>query len=168
MTQLQSPVKTAERVGLSEYGVAGLLAVLGGVVLYEASQVSLALTNRNTLGPRTVPYVIGALLLVTAVLLAVDVARGGRGEEETGEDVDLSGGTDWRTLLGLVGVIAASGQLIPFIGFPASGAILFFGVARLLGSRRLWTDVAVSVAVPVLAFLLFTQGLGVSLPAGGS
>ena len=33
---------------------------------------------------------LGALLLVVALLYAVDVARGGPGEPEAGEDVDLT------------------------------------------------------------------------------
>lgn len=155
-----------QRAGLSEFGVAGLLAVLGVVVIYEASQVSTALARVGSLGPKTVPYIVGGLLLVVAVVLAVDIARGGRGAEEEGEDVDLSSGTDWRTLLTLIAIFAAAGQLIPIIGFPASGVLLFFGVSRVLGSRRLWLDVVVSLAVPLLAFFLFTQALGVYLPAG--
>lgn len=156
----------SKRAGLSEFGVAGLLAVLGVFVLYEAAQISKSLTQSNPLGPRTIPIAVGILLLVTAALLAVDIARGGRGEAEDAEDVDLSQGADWVTLLALVALFAATGQLISVIGFPASGVLLFFGVARLLGSRRLWLDVLVSVAVPVLAFLVFTRALGVYLPAG--
>ncbi len=157
---------TEGRAGLSEFGVAGLLGVLGVFVLYEATRISESLTQDNPLGPKTVPIAVGVLLLVTAALLAFDIARGGRGEAEQVEDVDLSHGTDWLVLLALVALFAAAGQLIPVIGFPASGVLLFFGVARLLGSRRLWIDIVVSIAVPVLAFLLFTQALGVYLPAG--
>jgi putative tricarboxylic transport membrane protein len=154
------------RAGLSEFGVAGLLAALGALVLYESTQISTSLAGNNPLGPKTVPVAVGILLLVTSGLLALDVARGGRGEAEHGEDVDLSHGTDWITLAALVAVFIAAGQLIPRIGLPASGAILFFGVSRLLGSHRLWLDVLVSVAIPVAAFYLFTRGLGVSLPGG--
>lgn len=163
-----SPVDStvSQRAGLSEFGVAGLLAALGVIVLYEASHISKTLTNSNPLGPKTVPISVGLLLLVVAVLLALDIARGGRGDAEESEDADLSLGTDWRTLLSLVALFAAVGQLIPIIGFPASGVILFFGVARLLGSRKLWLDVLVSIAVPLTAFLIFTRGLGVYLPAG--
>lgn len=161
----ESPPATRFR-GWSEYGVAAILAVLGVVVLYEAGRVSTALARDGAIGPRTVPYAVGALLLLTAALLAVDIARGGRGAEEEGEDIDLSHGTEWVTLLALVALFAATGQLIPIIGFPASGVVLFFGVSRILGGRRLWRDLLVSIAVPVLAFLLFTQALGVYLPAG--
>jgi putative tricarboxylic transport membrane protein len=156
-----------QRAGLSELGVVGLLVGLGVLVIIEAGTINESLASARTLGPKTVPYFVGGMLLVVAVLLAVDIMRGGRGEQEAGEDVDLSHGTDWLTLGGLVVLVAGVGQLIPLIGFPASGALLFFGVSRLLGSRRLWVDLVVSIAVPVLAFLLFTEVLGIYLPAGG-
>ena len=156
----------SRQAGFTEFGVAGMLAALGVFVLVETTQISQALTSSNPIGPRLFPVVIGCFLLVVAALLAVDIARGGHGDAEAGEDVDLAHGTDWATLMGLVAVVGAGGALIPVIGFPASGALLFFGTARLLGSRRLARDVLVSVAVPVLAFLIFTEALGVYLPAG--
>ena len=155
-----------QRAGLSEFGVVGLLAGLGVLVVVEAGTINESLASARTLGPRTVPYFVGGLLLVIAVLLALDIARGGRGEQEAGEDIDLSHGTDWLTLSGLVVLVAGVGQLIPVIGFPASGALLFFGVVRLLGGRKLWVDLLVSVVVPLLGFLLFTEVLGIYLPAG--
>lgn len=63
--------------------------------------------------------VVGAGLLVVAVLLAVDVLRGGRGESEGGEDVDLSEPSDWRTVLLLAGVFLAFAVLIGPVGFPS-------------------------------------------------
>ena len=106
------------------------------------------------------------MLLVVAVLLAIDIMRGGRGEQEAGEDIDLSHGTDWLTLGALVALAAGARSAHPPIGFPASGALLFFGVVRLLGGRKLWVNVLVSIVVPLLAFLLFTEVLGIYLPAG--
>ena len=168
MTTVATPTPTtSRRAGLSEFGVVGLLAGVGVLVLVETRSISTSLAAGNTLGPRTVPYVVGGMLLVVAVLLAVDIARGGRGEQETGEDVDLSHGTDWRVMLGLAGLVAGAGQLVPLVGFPAAGALLFFGASRLLGSRRLWLDLTVSIVLPVLAFLLFTEVLGIYLPLMG-
>jgi putative tricarboxylic transport membrane protein len=160
--------RTSRRAGLSEFGVVGLLAGLGVLVLAETQQISDGIGTVRTLSPRVVPWFVAIFLLVVAALLALDIARGGRGEAEAGEDVDLSHGTEWRTLLGLAALVAASGQLIPLIGFPAAGALLFFGTTRLLGSRRLAVDLAVSIVVPLVAFLLFTEALGIYLPLAGA
>jgi putative tricarboxylic transport membrane protein len=167
MNDVTTATPARQRAGLSEFGVVGLLAGLGVLVIIETGSISESLAGGRTLGPRTVPYVVGGMLLVVAALLALDIVRGGRGEQEAGEDIDLSHGTDWLTLSGLVVLVAGVGQLIPLIGFPAAGVILFFGVVRLLGSRRLWVDLVVSVVVPVLAMLLFTQVLGIYLPWAG-
>ena len=61
----------------------------GGLVLWDASQISSGVAQTGPVGPKAVPIVIGALLIVCAVFLAVDVLRGGHGEAEGGEDVDL-------------------------------------------------------------------------------
>lgn len=156
------------RAGRSEYGVVGLLAGLGLLVLVEAREITDAIGAGRTLSPRVAPYFVAGFLLVVAALLALDIARGGGGEQEEGEDVDLTHGTRWATLLGLAGLVAGAGQLIPLVGFPAAGALLFFGTARLLGSRNLVVDVVVSLALPLAAFWVFTGALGIYLPLAGA
>lgn len=154
------------QVDRSEYGVVGLLAGLGVLVLVETRTISESLASSKTLGPRVAPYFVGGLLLVVAVLLLVDLLRGGRGQAEGGEDVDLSHGTDWRTLIVLAAVLAGTGQLIPYVGFPIAGALMFFAVTRLLGGVKPWLDVLVSIGVSVLAQVLFTEVLGLYVPWG--
>ena len=72
-------------------------------------------------GPAAVPAVVGVALLVIAVLLARDVLRGGHGESEVGEDVDLSHPSDWRTVLLLIAAFLANVVLIDRVGFPSRG-----------------------------------------------
>jgi len=81
----------------SELGVCVILLVLGALVLTDALTMDVDITQRGPVGPRTVPIAVGAGLLAVAVLLAVDVLRGGRGEAEGGEDVDLAEPADRRT-----------------------------------------------------------------------
>ena len=52
------------------------------------------------------------------------------------------------------------------LGFPVAAALLFFGVAAALGSRRWARDAGIAVVLSVLVFLAFARGLGVGLPAG--
>jgi putative tricarboxylic transport membrane protein len=155
-----------KRAGRSEYGVVGLLAGLGVLVLWQTQSITESMASARTLGPRVAPYFVAGLLLITAVLLLVDLLRGGHGYQEEGEDVDLSHGTDWKILLALAALIVGAGQLIPFLGIPIAGPLLFFGVVRLLGGHKLWLDALVSVVVPVVAYLLFTEGLGLYIPGG--
>ncbi|WP_225611136.1 tripartite tricarboxylate transporter TctB family protein [Streptomyces sp. H28] len=150
----------------SELGVCALLLVIGVLVLTDAVTMDVDLTQRGPVGPRTVPFVVGGGLLAVAALLAVDVLRGGRGRAEGGEDVDLSEPADWRTVLLLSGVFLGSAVLIEPLGFPVAGALLFWGAAFTLGSRRLDRDPLIAAVVSLVAYAVFNHLLGVPLPGG--
>lgn len=150
----------------SELAVVGFLATLGVLVLLDAATMPPNPSQYGPVGPQAVPYAVGGLLLVTAVVLAVDVLRGGRGESESGEDVDLSTPPEWRTVLLLAAAFAANIALIDYAGFLVSGTVLFWGSVYALGGRRYLRDAVVAVVLTVLTYLLFAYGLGVPLPAG--
>jgi putative tricarboxylic transport membrane protein len=150
----------------SELGVSVLLLALGVLVLTDALTMDVDITQRGPVGPKTVPIAVGIGLLVIAVLLAVDVLRGGHGEAEGGEDVDLSEPADWRTVLLLGGVFLATAVLIEPLGFPIAGALLFWGSAYALGSRHFHRDPAIAAVLSVTAFIIFDRLLGVPLPGG--
>ncbi|MPY81089.1 MAG: tripartite tricarboxylate transporter TctB family protein [Actinophytocola sp.] len=150
----------------SEFGMVAFLAALGALVIVDAVNMAEDFTQRGPVGPKTVPLLVGGLLLVIAVVLAVDVARGGKGDSEEGEDIDLSTPPDWRTVLLLIGVFCANIMLINVVGLPISGAILFWGAAYALGSRHWVRDPLIAVALSVLTYLLFVTALGVPLPGG--
>ncbi|MFH8572166.1 tripartite tricarboxylate transporter TctB family protein [Streptomyces sp. NPDC017993] len=152
--------------GRSELGVCALLLVLGILVLTDAVTMDTDFAQRGPVGPTTVPFVVGGLLLLVALLLAVDVLRGGRGEAEGGEDVDLTEPGDWRTVALLVGVFLANAVLIGPLGFPISGALLFWGSAYALGSRNLTRDPLIAAGLALATFLIFNNLLGVPLPGG--
>jgi len=106
------------------------------------------------------------LLLGCAAVLAVDVVRGGRGEAEGGEDVDLAHPSDWRTVLLLAAVFVANVALIDTAGYVISMSLLFFGSVWALGSRHPVRDLAISVALSLVTFYAFYVGLGIHLPPG--
>ncbi|GAB1512258.1 tripartite tricarboxylate transporter TctB family protein [Actinophytocola sp. KF-1] len=157
---------TSLRQDRSELGICALLAVLGVLVLVDAINIPTDFAQRGPVGPKAVPVVVGVLLLVVAVLLARDVLRGGRGEAEGGEDVDLSAPSDWRTVLLLSAAFLANAALIGVVGFPISGAILFWGAAYALGSRAFVRDPLIAAAMSIVTFVLFDRLLGVPLPGG--
>ena len=151
--------------GKAELGLAGLVVALGVFVLAETATIAVPV-NANSIGPRFFPTVVGTLLCLVGLWLAVDVLRGGSGDMEQGEDVDTSRSSDWRTLGLLSAVFLGHAALIEPAGFPVASALLFFGVAATLGSRRWLRDLALAVVLAVVVFLVFARALGVGLPAG--
>jgi putative tricarboxylic transport membrane protein len=160
-----APGGTQEQ-GRSELGVALFLGALGILVIVQALLLPESRIARGPVGPGAVPIVVGALLVVVAGFLAVDVWRGGRGEPEGGEDIELTGSSDWKTILMLGAAFVANALLIEPLGWPISGAILFFGAAFALGSRHYIRDVIIAVVLGVGSWYLFVLGLGISLPVG--
>jgi putative tricarboxylic transport membrane protein len=160
-----APGSTQEE-GRSELGVAVFLGAVGLLVVVSAILLPESRITRGPVGPAAVPIVVGALLLIVSVFLAVDVLRGGRGEPEGGEDVELGGGTDWRTVALLAVAFLANALLIEPLGWPLSGAILFWGSAFALGSRHHVRNVALALVLGVGSWYLFVLGLGISLPVG--
>ncbi|MFI8827975.1 tripartite tricarboxylate transporter TctB family protein [Streptomyces sp. NPDC053431] len=150
----------------SELGVSLILLILGVLVLTDALTMTVDIGQRGPVGPRTVPLVVGSGLLVVAVLLAIDVLRGGRGEAEGGEDVDLTEPGDGRTVLLLAGVFLGFAVLIGPVGFPVAGALLFWGAAYALGSRHLHRDPLIAAVLSLLTYVVFDHLLGVPLPGG--
>ncbi|GGV59544.1 tripartite tricarboxylate transporter TctB family protein [Streptomyces griseoloalbus] len=150
----------------SELGVCVLLLALGVLVLTDALTMDVDIAQRGPVGPTTVPIVVGGGLLVVAALLAVDVLRGGRGQAETGEDVDLSEPADWRTVLLLTGVFLGTAVLIEPLGFPVAGALLFWGAAYALGSRSIDRDPLIAAVLSLVTYAVFNNLLGVPLPGG--
>jgi putative tricarboxylic transport membrane protein len=150
----------------SELGVCVLLLALGALVLGDVLTMDTGISQRGPVGPKTVPAVVGVALLAVAVLLAADVLRGGRGQAEGGEDVDLAAPGDWRTVLLLAGVFLGNAVLLQPLGFPASGALMFWGSAYALGSRAYERDPLIAAVLSVVTYLVFDELLGIPLPGG--
>ena len=161
-----APTSGTQVQGRSELGVALFLGALGVLVIVQALLLPESRIARGPVGPAAVPVVVGGLLVVTSVFLAVDVWRGGRGEPEGGEDVELTGRSDWRTVAMLAAAFLANAVLIEPLGWVFSGSILFWGSAFALGSRHYVRDAVIAVALSIGSFYLFALGLGIILPPG--
>ena len=154
------------RQPLVEYVPCAFLAVMGLIVLIDASMLSNNRTGVDPLGPRALPIVVGVVSIVLAVALAVSVRRGHLAEAESGEDIDLEHGADLKTVLLLIGVFIANILLIDTLGWVISGGLLFYGSAVALGSRHFIRDVFIAAGLSLGTFYAFAIGLGVNLPAG--
>ena len=154
------------RQPLVEYVPCAFLAVMGLIVLIDASMLSNNRTGVDPLGPRALSIVVGVVSIVLAVALAVSVRRGHLAEAESGEDIDLEHGADVKTVLLLIGVFVLNILLIDTLGWVISGGLLFYGSAVALGSRHFIRDVFIAAGLSLGTFYAFAIGLGVNLPAG--
>lgn len=166
MSQKNADAGTPASKGRSELGIAALLGAAGAVVLIDASRIAAPYSQTDVVGPRTMPIIIGCLLLVSAAALAIAVLRGSRGQAEEGEDVDLSHPSDWKTVVPLVGAFVLNILLINIAGWVISGTLLFWGSVWALGSRHYVRDGLISLALALGTFYGFYFGLGIKLPAG--
>lgn len=158
--------------------VIGLALVVGTLTMEVPA-------NTASPGPQVFPSLIAALVIVLAVLLAIDVLRKPESEsvevaqpaapgqpdddlvlDEEGEPQALRPTSNHRALLGaLLTVVVFIAALTP-LGWLLSGALLFWGVARALGSQRPLFDIPLSLAISSIVQLAFSAGLGLNLPPG--
>jgi putative tricarboxylic transport membrane protein len=155
---------TARPVDRAQYGLAAVLAVVGVYTLIDARGLNVGFGD--PVGPRAFPYIVGAGMVVLAVLLAAATARGDVGEGEAGEDIDLTSPADWVTVGKLVGILVLNLLLVNILGWAITGALLFAGCAWALGSRTLVRDLIVGAVLSVGSWYFFYSGLDVPLPPG--
>jgi putative tricarboxylic transport membrane protein len=155
---------TTHHVDRPQLGLAALLAVTGAYTIYDA--MTLRVGFGDPVGPQAFPFVIGAGMVVMAVLLVFATLRGDRPEAEGGEDVDLTTPADWVTVTKLLGVLAFTVATIGILGWAIVGAVLFTGAAWALGSHTLLRDTVIGIVLSVGSWYAFYVGLGIPLPAG--
>jgi putative tricarboxylic transport membrane protein len=148
---------------LAQLWVCGFLAVLGVLVIVDASRLVGFSASNDPIGPKPVPILLGVVLFVVAALYALDVLRGGHGEDEGKHAGDHY---DWKTIGLLCAVFIANALLIDWLGWVISGSLLFWGAAIVLGSRRYFLALAAGVVLGLATFYGFAIGLGLGLPAG--
>lgn len=151
--------------GRAELGLAALVCTAGIVVVLRTAGMTPPATV-NVIGPKVFPFAVGALLVLLGCWLAGEVLRGGSGEPEGSEDVDVSLRSDWRTVALVTVAFGAHVALLRPAGWPIAAAVLFWGVAVALGARRWLRVAAIAIVLSGLTYFVFSRLLGVTLPAG--
>jgi putative tricarboxylic transport membrane protein len=164
--EVQEP--SAGRAIAAELLVGLGVVLLGAVVIWQTTEIRLTPIN-SKVGPRVIPYIVGAGLVFTGIWFVIDVLVG-RGtslaEVEDQEDVDLRVPTDWATLALLGASLVAYLLLIERAGYVIASTALFVGAAIAMGSRRFVRDFVVGLALALVTFEVFTRGLSLRLPEG--
>ena len=115
-------------------------------------------------GPKLVPAVVAAALVVLGVLLCVAALRGGWSAALP--DQAEAGPPNAGALAWLGGGMLLNLVLIVPLGIAIGAAVQFVCTARAFGSRAPLRDAVIALAVSLSAFFLFVEALGVNIGAG--
>lgn len=136
------------------------LVLLGVLVLIAASQIKGGMEER--LPPRTLPYTVGATILVCGALLALKSWR------STNIEVPLR----WPDRFAIIRIAVCLVAVVVFIllitpiGFSlSSGLYIAFSIWYLKRSA-IWTALISGITAGVLSYYVFGELLGLSLPMG--
>ena len=168
MSSLDERSRVEEPAGGRNNGELAMTALLGALGLYlvlDAGSIAIP-GSANTIGPRFFPYLVGGLVLATALALGFRVLRGDRGPADESEDVDPTAGTSWRAV-GIVAVaFLARALLINVIGWPLAVTLMFATIAWALGARGLVRPLIAGGISSVVVWIVFVKALNVALPGG--
>ena len=162
----RDPVTWSRRVDIGETLLALGAMVFGVLIIWQTTLIRLT-PAYSKVGPRVIPYIVGAGLVLLGAWLAYEAltGRAATGSADS-EDADPTLPTDWRTVGLLTLALIAYLFLIAPAGFIIASATLFTAAAFAMGSRRLARDVAIGILLSVVLYVVFNRGLGLSLPAG--
>ena len=147
----------------ADLGAALFVLALGVVTAWQAAVIPVTPIYAQV-GPKAVPFVVAAILIVLGGLLVAVALRGGWSQDI--EELAASPGVNWRSLgLLLAGLLANLGLIGPF-GFTVAATAQFALVAAAFGSRNHPLNLVIAFLVSLGAYALFVKLLGVNIGAG--
>lgn len=161
-----SKPEVAKVVDKAQYLVCVVCVAVGVFLIVDALRIADGFAKVDPVGPRLFPIVIGVGLILLAVVLAIAIPRGSRGEADAGEDVDPDMPGDWRTVGLLIALFVAMIVLVNPVGWVITSALFFAGAATVLGAQHYIRNIVIGTVLALLSFYAFYSGLGIPLPAG--
>ncbi|THF69438.1 tripartite tricarboxylate transporter TctB family protein [Deinococcus sp. Arct2-2] len=141
------------------------VVLLGVLLLIGTNQI--ATSGMNTVvGPKVFPLIVSFGTLGLGVLLTIGALRGHRAEPATEEDTDPNAPVNLASPGLILGGFLLGTLLLQPLGFVFGTAVMYFTVAFAFGERRYGLIAGVALIVALITYLLFTRGLGLTLPPG--
>mgnify|MGYP006164076923 FL=1 len=141
------------------------LFVVAVVVLVD----TFGMTKSNAVGfvgPEVFAYIVGGLLLVLSGTQIIAVLRGERGTPEGVEGGVAVSDPNWKAFGLLAAALVLYSFLMPILGFPIMGAVLYFMVAKAIGAKHNLRTAIIAVLLSAAIFFAFNEGLQLQLPSG--
>lgn len=151
------------RKNAADLGAALFVVALGGVAAWQATVIPTSPLYAQV-GPKAVPYLVAAGLLLLGVALTIVALRGGWSDDI--EELQDAPPANLRALgLLLAGLLANLALIGPF-GFTVAATAQFALVAAAFGSRSHLRNLGIAFVVALGAYALFVKLLGVNIGAG--
>lgn len=137
-----------------------------------------ALPGQDSLGPRLFPALIGAGLLILGAAHLIEAARARHaadpplpGSPDAQSDGKSDGQPDgqaghWPALLWVVAGVGLGAATYTALGFVPAATAVFVLTARGFAGAFDWRHLASGLVLAAIAFVGFTEGLGLRLPTG--
>jgi putative tricarboxylic transport membrane protein len=143
-----------------DLGLGGALVVLGAAVAIQTTQISSGFSYDNV-GPRAVPYIIAAGLLLSGVSIVVGAYAAAEPE------FDRSGRRpDWVAVAVISLALLAQMFTLEVLGWIPVATAAFAVVSWAFGARSVLLNILYGLLLAIGTFLLFNYGLGLRLPMG--
>lgn len=159
-----SPPARPRAVSPPDLLVALGVTALGALLLYGTFQIPFGINA--VVGPRAFPLIVSLGTLALGGWLSVLTLRGERAEPAVEEDTDPGAPADLSAPGIALGGFLLGTLLLSPLGFVIGAAVMYFSVALAFGERRFGLMAGVALLVAGITFVVFTRGLGLSLPAG--
>ena len=121
-------------------------------------------TNNTVVSPRTFPYVVALILMLTSLGIALEVLRGREALPEGSDPGSPFQRADFRTMAIIVAAIGLHTFLLERTGYIISSTISFWGVAFAFGAKKLIRVGLISLIFSIIVYFSFTNLLGIQLP----
>lgn len=163
------PASALSRPTRPPVSVADLLVGLGvtltGLLLFVgARQIPFGISA--VVGPRLFPLIVSVGTAALGLALTVAALRGERAEPGDEEDTDPDAPVSHVNPAVILAGFLLGAALLPSLGFVFGTAIMYLSVTYAFGERRYARMAGIALLISVLTYLLFTRGLGLTLPAG--
>ena len=152
------------RISPADLAVALGITLVGVLLLIGSRNIPFGINA--VVGPRVFPMIVSVGTTLLGAWLTVNALRGDRAEPGLEEDTDPDAPINHLNPAIIMGGFLLGAVVLPSLGFVIGTAIMYFSVAFAFGERRYGLLVGVALVVALLTYLLFTRGLGLTLPPG--
>lgn len=147
----------------ADLGAALFVLALGLLAAWQASVIPTSPIYAQV-GPKAIPYVVAAGLVLLGIGLTAQALRGGWSHDI--EELHGAPPINLRALgLLMAGLLANMALIVPF-GFTVAATVQFALVAAAFGSRAHLRNLVIAFVVAIAAYGLFVKLLGVNIGAG--